>query len=88
MLGSGRQNDDKRFEGCGLLGPLRSIFFAEFHPTAGPMIRCQAPANGKDLISKDLFDALSVYIIPKPQLDRTPLTGMWPMSSFENAKFF
>ena len=62
---------ETKFEGCGILGPLRSIFFAEFHPTAGPKIRCQA---GQDVITKDLFEAISVYIIPKPQLDRTPLT--------------
>ena len=33
--------NDSRYEGCGEEGPLRSIFFAEFHPTAGPIIRCQ-----------------------------------------------
>ena len=49
---------ESRYEGCGEEGPLRSIFFAEFHPTAGPIIRCQAPAGGPDLIGKDIFDAI------------------------------
>lgn len=62
------------YEGCGRAGPIRSIFFAEFHPIAGPMIRCQAPAKGKDIITKDVFEAFSVFIIPKPQLARAPLT--------------
>ena len=61
-------------EGCGKIGPIRSIFFAEFHPVAGPMIRCQAPSGGSDLISQEVFESISVYIIPKPQLDRTLLT--------------
>ena len=66
-----------RFEGCGELGLLRSIFFAEFHPVAGPMIRCQAPSKGdgaKDIVTKEMFEAVSCFIIPKPQLDRTPMT--------------
>lgn len=32
---------DNRFEGCGQEGPIRCIFFCEFHPTAGPIITCQ-----------------------------------------------
>jgi hypothetical protein len=67
-------NNQNRYEGCGKVGPLRSIFFAEFHPTAGPMIRCQAPANGRDIVTKEIFESISVYIIPKPQLARTPMT--------------
>ena len=68
-----------RFEGCGEKGLLRSIFFAEFHPVAGPMIRCQAPSKGvdgsaKDIVTKEMFEAVSCFIIPKPQLDRTPMT--------------
>ncbi len=62
------RKDSTRYEGCGLEGPLRGIFFAEFHPTAGPMIRCQAPSQGRDVVSKEAFEAFSVYIIPKPQL--------------------
>ena len=62
------------FEGCGKVGQIRCIFFAEFHPITGPMIRCQAPANPKDIVTKDIFEAISVFVIPKPQLDRTPLT--------------
>lgn len=67
-------NAQQHYEGCGKLGPIRSIFFAEFHPITGPMIRCQAPHDGKDLITEEVFEAFSVYVIPKPQLDRTPLT--------------
>lgn len=67
-------SDGKRYEGCGKEGPLRSIIFAEFHHTAGPMVRCQAPSSGSDIITKDVFEAISVYIIPKQQLARTPLT--------------
>ena len=55
--------NDSRYEGCGEEGPLRSIFFAEFHPTAGPIIRCQAPAKGPDLISKDIFDSIRYLLI-------------------------
>jgi hypothetical protein len=40
--------NDSRYEGCGEEGPLRSIFFAEFHPTAGPIYG--AKLQGKDLI--------------------------------------
>ena len=61
-------------EGCGKIGPIRSIFFAEFHPTAGPMIRCQTKAKEKDRITQDVFDSVACYIITKPQLDRTLLT--------------
>ena len=55
--------NDGRYEGCGEEGPLRSIFFAEFHPTAGPIIRCQAPAKGPTLISKDIFDAIRCLLL-------------------------
>jgi len=87
------------YEGCGEEGPIRSIFFAEFHPKQGPIIRCQvssasakasaaaaAAASGEgregcsgsaaataggedgDLIPKEAFDVIQVYIIPKPEL--------------------
>ena len=63
--------------GCGEEGPIRSIFFAEFHPTLGPRMRYQAPIkppNRKDHVDKDFFDAISHYLIPKPELARRHLT--------------
>ncbi|XP_059489456.1 GATOR complex protein NPRL2 [Neocloeon triangulifer] len=68
---SPRNDDSSFFEGCGREGPIRCIFFSEFHPTAGPKISCQVP---EDFISKEVFDAVSVYIIPKQQLQRSILT--------------
>uniref|UniRef100_A0A6M2DGE4 Putative nitrogen permease regulator 2-like protein n=1 Tax=Xenopsylla cheopis TaxID=163159 RepID=A0A6M2DGE4_XENCH len=59
------------YEGCGHEGPIRCIFLCEFHPKLGPKIKCQVP---DDYISKEIFDAVSVYIIPKPQLQRCILT--------------
>ncbi|KAL1497987.1 hypothetical protein ABEB36_008861 [Hypothenemus hampei] len=50
---------------------IRCIFFCEFHPTAGPIISCQVPEN---YISKELFDSISVYIITKPELQRSTIT--------------
>ncbi|RVE55149.1 hypothetical protein evm_000047, partial [Chilo suppressalis] len=61
----------KYYEGCGQEGPIRCIFLCEFHPTAGPKITCQVPDN---YISKDIFDTVSHYIIPKVQLQRCTLT--------------
>ncbi|XP_050684431.1 GATOR complex protein NPRL2 isoform X2 [Leptidea sinapis] len=61
----------KYYEGCGQEGPIRCIFLCEFHPTAGPRITCQVPEN---YISKDIFDTVSHYIIPKVQLQRCTLT--------------
>ncbi|KAJ8913820.1 hypothetical protein NQ315_003729 [Exocentrus adspersus] len=52
-------------------GPIRCIFFCEFHPTAGPIISCQIPDN---FISKELFDSISVYIITKAELQRSTIT--------------
>ncbi|XP_011693999.1 PREDICTED: nitrogen permease regulator 2-like protein [Wasmannia auropunctata] len=51
--------------------PIRCIFFAEFHHIVGPKITCQVPDN---YISKDIFDNVSVYIIPKAQLQRSTIT--------------
>ncbi|XP_066587109.1 GATOR complex protein NPRL2 [Prorops nasuta] len=51
--------------------PIRCIFFSEFHHIAGPKITCQVPEN---FISKDIFDNVSVYIIPKAQLQRSTIT--------------
>ncbi|XP_034943491.1 GATOR complex protein NPRL2 [Chelonus insularis] len=50
---------------------IRCIFFSEFHHIAGPKITCQVPDN---YVSKDIFDNVSVYIIPKAQLQRSTLT--------------
>jgi hypothetical protein len=44
---------------------IRSIFFSEFHPTAGPKIVFQVP---EDIISAEEFDLMHVYVIPKKQL--------------------
>ncbi|CAB0036860.1 unnamed protein product [Trichogramma brassicae] len=60
-----------KVEDTGQEGPIRCIFFSEFHPTAGPKITCQVPDN---YISKDIFDNVSVYIIPKAQLQRSTIT--------------
>lgn len=47
------------------ISPIVCIFFSEFHPVAGPKITYQVP---KDYLSKESFDSLSVYIIPKHEL--------------------
>lgn len=60
-----------KFEGCGEEGPIRCIFFCEFHDTAGPIISCAEPDN---YISKELFDSISVYIITKAELQRSTIT--------------
>lgn len=52
-------------------GPIRCIFFSEFHHIAGPKITCQVPDN---FVSKDIFDNVNVYIIPKAQLQRSTIT--------------
>ncbi|XP_008196607.1 GATOR1 complex protein NPRL2 [Tribolium castaneum] len=52
-------------------GPIRCIFFCEFHPTAGPIISCQEP---EQYISKELFDSISVYIITKAELQKSTIT--------------
>lgn len=52
-------------EEFGKEGPIRGIFLAEFHHTAGPKIVHQHPVG---CISKEVFDAVSVFIIPKPQV--------------------
>lgn len=51
--------------------PVKCIFLCEFHPTAGPKISCQEPA---EFISKELFKTVSRYIIPKIQLQRSFLS--------------
>ena len=63
------------FEGCGEEGPIRGIFFSEFHPKQGPIIRCQVPENDPDhAIPKEAFDVIAVYIIPKPELTERAIT--------------
>lgn len=47
--------------------PIESIVYCEFHTTAGPMIVHQVPAG---YVTKEQFDSLSNYLIPKPQLER------------------
>ncbi|XP_014670048.1 PREDICTED: nitrogen permease regulator 2-like protein isoform X2 [Priapulus caudatus] len=44
---------------------IECLLFSEFHPTAGPKIMYQFPEN---YIDKELFDAIHIYIITKPQL--------------------
>lgn len=46
---------------------IKCIFFCKFHATAGPQIVTQVPNN---YISKDVFDTISQYVIPKAQLQR------------------
>ncbi|XKL63117.1 hypothetical protein PGB90_005481 [Kerria lacca] len=58
-------HSNRHYEGCGREGPIRCIFVCEFHPTAGPKIICQVP---EDYMSKDDFESVSVYIIPKAEL--------------------
>ncbi|KAJ6629961.1 GATOR complex protein NPRL2 [Pseudolycoriella hygida] len=53
------------------LDPVKCIFLCEFHPTAGPKISCQEPA---DFITKEVFKTVSRYIIPKIQLQRSFLS--------------
>ncbi|XP_047368693.1 GATOR complex protein NPRL2 isoform X5 [Vespa velutina] len=57
-------------------GPIRCIFFSEFHHIAGPKITCQVPDN---FVSKDIFDNVNVYIIPKAQLQRSTITVLAEM---------
>ncbi|ETN65389.1 tumor suppressor putative 4 [Anopheles darlingi] len=52
-------------------GPIRCILLSEFHAVAGSKICCQVPDN---FISKDVFDSIRTFIIPKPQLQRCILT--------------
>lgn len=58
-------------EEFGKEGPIRSIFLSEFHHIAGPKIVYQYPEN---YVTKEVFDAVSVYIIPKPQILKKIIT--------------
>ncbi len=53
------------------MGTIKCIFFSEFHPTAGPKLTCQVPA---DYITKEEFDSLHVYVITKPELQSRVIT--------------
>lgn len=53
-------NDDNHFIKC--------IMFCKFHAIAGPQIAVQVPDN---YISKDVFDTISQYLIPKNQFQRS-----------------
>ncbi|XP_031573687.1 GATOR complex protein NPRL2-like [Actinia tenebrosa] len=50
---------------------IKCILFCEFHPIAGPKIVYQSPDN---FISKEEFDCVAVYIIPKPELQSKVIT--------------
>ncbi|TMW40407.1 hypothetical protein DOY81_014513, partial [Sarcophaga bullata] len=65
-------NNKQYYEGCGKEGQIRCIFLSEFHATAGSKISCQVPP---DYVPKDIFDAISVYIIPKPHLQEMHFVG-------------
>ncbi|VDP39139.1 unnamed protein product [Soboliphyme baturini] len=47
--------------------PLICIFYAEFDAKVGPKIVYQVPAD-KEIISKEVFDSVSSFIITKPEL--------------------
>lgn len=70
-LMSSKMMETRYYEGCGREGPIRCIFLGEFHPVAGPKISCQFP---EDYISKEVFDSISAYIIPKPQIQKCTMT--------------
>ncbi|XP_053624319.1 GATOR complex protein NPRL2-like isoform X2 [Plodia interpunctella] len=70
-LMSSKMMETRYYEGCGRQGPIRCIFLGEFHPVAGPKISCQFP---EDYISKEVFDSISAYIIPKPQIQKCTMT--------------
>lgn len=61
----------KMTEEFGKEGPIRSIFLSEFHHTAGPKIVYQYPEN---YVTKEVFDAVSVFIIPKPEILKRIIT--------------
>lgn len=49
-----------------------SLRMQEFHAEKGSMIKLQVP--DANYISKDVFDLINVYILPKRELERTVLT--------------
>lgn len=60
-----------KYEGCGEIGGIQAIFLAQFHPDQGPLIRCQWP---RDFLSRDSFDSLSRFIIPKNEIQAQTVT--------------
>ena len=62
----------EHFEGCGKVGPIVGVFFAEFHPEQGPMVRVMTRSLSKSLPA--IFDSISHYIIPKLQLAKRTVT--------------
>ncbi|XP_076059168.1 nitrogen permease regulator-like 2 isoform X2 [Oratosquilla oratoria] len=58
-------------EEIGKEGPIRSIFLAEFHPDIGPIISYQYPEGA---VTKEIFDAVNVYIIPKAHIQKQVIT--------------
>jgi hypothetical protein len=60
-----------KYEGCGEIGDIRAIFLAQFHPDQGPMVRCQWP---RDFLSKECFDSISRFIIPKNEIQAQTVT--------------
>ena len=60
-----------KYEGCGEIGSIRAIFLAQFHPDQGPLIRCQWPHH---FLSKEHFDSLSRFIIPKNEIQAQTIT--------------
>lgn len=57
---NGDVTDDNHFIKC--------IMFCKFHAIAGPQVAVQVPDN---YISKDVFDTISQYLIPKTQFQRS-----------------
>jgi hypothetical protein len=54
---------------------IKSMFFSEFHHTLGPCLLYQVPEDSdEEKIPKEVFDAISVYIIPKPEVQGTVVT--------------
>ncbi|KAL4717667.1 hypothetical protein ACJJTC_000816 [Scirpophaga incertulas] len=68
---SSKVMETRYYEGCGREGPIRCIFLGEFHPVAGPKISCQFP---EDYISKEFFDSINAFIIPKLLIHNTTMT--------------
>mmetsp|Transcript_15565 Transcript_15565/g.25778 ORF Transcript_15565/g.25778 Transcript_15565/m.25778 type:complete len:405 (+) Transcript_15565:9-1223(+) len=50
---------------------LHCIFFAEFDNVVGPRVAHQAP---REYLTQEVFDAVSEYVIPKPQLAEKLIT--------------
>jgi len=66
----------QNYEGCGRLGPIRSIFYAGFDATRGPEVKITVPENTEpiNVVTKEIFDTIQVFVIPKPEMNRTTLT--------------